>query len=412
MPKIHLKPEALHGLMGRLPEARRRALRHAWECPACRAVLEGVRAEASPPNIQPDYGQIIEDVLRDFGPRLRQAEWERSAAPALLAELVGHEPGRRLMLIRNARRFRSLSLCVLLLDRCREVSPEDPRSGEEWAGLALRLTDLLDPEVYGAGLIEDLRARGWALVANARRIAGDFMDAEQAFAQAEVHLRSGTRDPLERAHTLVFKAVLRRGQRRFEEAERLLRRTLSICLWAGDSRRSVEAMLTLSLVFRESGEPERAIRLLRDACELPSTATDVRLRLAIHHNLASCLIDAGKFLEAEGVLLHNRDLYDQMPGADLRRRWTEAQLARELGRTEEAEVLLTGVRDSFLEQGMPHDAALATLDMALLWSQTGRMSEAVEPARAALRMLSAIGVERDALAAFLLLQRVRGIRAA
>lgn len=412
MPKIHLKPEALHGLMGRLPEARRRALRHAWECPSCRAVLEGTRVEPVSPNIQPDYGQIIEDVLRDLGPRMRQAERERSEAPALLAELTSHEPGRRLMLIRNARRFRSLSLCVLLLDRCREVSIEDPRSGEEWAGLGLRLTDLLDLDLYGRGMIEDFRARGWALVANARRISGDFMDAEQAFAQAEVHLRRGTRDPMERAHLLVFKAVLRRGQRRFAEAERLLRRTLSICLWAGDSRRSVEAMLTLSLVFRESGEPERAIRLLRDACEIPSAATDARLRLAIHHNLASCLIDAGKFLEAEGVLLHNRDLYDQMPGADVRRRWTEAQLARELGRTEEAEVLLTGVRDSFLEHGLTHDAALVTLDMALLCWQTGRMAEAVEPARAALRMLSAIGVERDALAAFLLLQRVRGIRAA
>lgn len=408
MPKIHLKPEALHGLMGRLPEARRRALRHAWECPACRAVLEGSRVEASPPNIQPDYGQIIEDVLRDFGPQMLQAERERSMAPALLAELVGHEPGRRLMLIRNARRFRSLSLCSLLLDRCRELSPYDPRDGEEWAALTLRLTDLLDLEVYGPGLVEDFRARGWAQVANARRIAGDFMESEQAFAHAEAHLRRGTRDPLERAQTLILKSVLRREQGRFQEAERLLRRTLSICLWAGDSRRSVETMITLSLVYREVGGPERAIWLLREASELPLAASDARLRLTIHHNLAMCLVDAGKFLDAEGVLLHNRELYDRLktPWTDLHRNWIEAILARELGRTEQAETLLIRVRDSSVEHGRTADAALATLEMALLYSQAGRAAEAAEPARTALGMFSALGVPRDALAAFILLHRV------
>jgi tetratricopeptide (TPR) repeat protein len=407
MPKIHLKPEALHGLMGRLPEARRRALRHAWECPACRAVLEGARMEASPPNIQSDYGQIIEDVLRDFGPRMRQAERERSMSPALLAELVGHEPGRRLMLIRNARRFRNLSLCSLLLDRCRELSPYDPRDGEEWAALALRLTDLLDPEIYGPGLVEDFRARGWAQVANARRIAGDFMESEHAFAHAQIHLRRGTRDPLERAQTLILKSVLRREQGRFQEAERLLRRTLSICLWAGDSRRSVETMITLSLVYREVGGPERAIRLLREACELPLAASDARLRLTIHHNLAMCLVDAGKFLDAEGVLLHNRELYDRLktPWTDLHRNWIEAILARELGRTEQAEILLIRVRDSSVEHGRTADAALATLEMALLYSQAGRAAEAAEPARTALGMFSALGVPRDALAAFILLHR-------
>jgi tetratricopeptide (TPR) repeat protein len=407
MPKIHLKPEALHGLMGRLPEARRRALRHAWECPSCRAVLEGVRVEPVSPNIQPDYGKIIEDVLRDFGPRMRHAERERAEAPALLAELLRHEPGRRLMLIRNARRFRSLSLCALLFERCREKSPHNPGKGEEWAALALRLTDLLDPQVYGIGLIEDFRARGWALVANARRIAGDFLESEQAFTRAEIHLRRGTRDYLEKANTLIFKAVLRKRQGRFQDAARLLRRALSVCLAAGDSRRAVETLLTLSLVYQEWGAPERAIRLLRDACELPLASSDARLRLTMHHNLAVCLVDAGKFLEAEGVLLHNRELYDRLeiPGTDLRRNWIEAALARELGRTEQAETLLTRVRDSFLEHGMASDAASATLEMALLYAQAGRAAEAAEPARAALGMFSALGVPRDALAAFILLHR-------
>jgi hypothetical protein len=127
MPKIHPKPDALRGIWGL------------------------------------HYDRVLDRVLRDLAPHIRQANRERSEAPALLAELQRHPPARREMLVRNARRFRSYSLGLLLLDRSREVSPGDPRGGEGWALLALHLADSLDPRVYGTGLIEDLRARSWSL---------------------------------------------------------------------------------------------------------------------------------------------------------------------------------------------------------------------------------------------------------
>jgi tetratricopeptide (TPR) repeat protein len=392
-------------MWGLLPESRSRALRHAHECAACRAALE---AEGSStawpfPRIGLAYDRIIDRVLCDLAPRIRQANRERAEAPGLLAELVRHAPGQREMLVRNARRFRSFSLCLLLLDRSREVSPCDPRGGEGWALLALHLTDFLDAAVYGRELIEDVRARSWALLANARRIAGDHLGAERAFGRAEEHLRKGTRDHLERAHTLALKSILRREQSRFHEAERLLRRALSIWLSAGESHRAVEAMIAWSLVYKDHGEPERGIRLLREACELPAALSNPRLSLVIHHNLAACLIDAGKLLEAQGVLLHNRDLYErQMPGTECRRQWLEGQLAGEMGRTEEAETILLEVRDGFLEQGIAYDAALVTLDLAVFVLRSGRAAEAENFANEALTIFAALRIEREALAAFLL----------
>ncbi len=309
MPKIHPKPDALRGMWGLLPDARRRALRHAHECPACRAALEAEGSTVWPFSaVGHHYDRVLDRVLRDLAPHIRLANRERSEAPALLAELQRHAPGRRELLVRNARRFRSFSLCLLLLDRCREVSPEDPREGEGWVLLALHLTNLLDAQVYGPGLIEDVRGRSWSFLANTRRISGDLPEAERAFARAEEHLRRGTRDRLERAQTLVLKATLRRVQRRFEEAERLLRRALSIWLSAGESRGAIEAMLTWSRVYREHGDPARAIRLLREASGLPAALSDSSLAPAIYHHLAVCLFDAGKLLEAEGVLLYSREL--------------------------------------------------------------------------------------------------------
>lgn len=408
MPRIHPKLDALRGMWGLLPEARRRVLRHAHECPSCRKALESGGAKDADwplPRIQPNYERILDQVLRSLEPRIRQAERERAEAPALLAELTRFSPGRREMLVRNARRFRNFSLCLLILDRSRKISPENPRDGEEWALLALHLTDLLASEVYGRGLIEDVRARAWTFFANSRRIAGDLLGAERAFEQAEEHLRQGTRDRLERAQVLVSKASLRRLQSRFKEAERLLRRALSIWLSAGESRRAVEAMITWALVYQEHGQPERGIRLLREASELPAAIRDPRLSLAIYHNLAVCLLDAGKLLEAQGVLLHNRDLYERVPGTVLRGRCVEGQLAGELGRTAEAEDLLTGARDAFLQQGLIYDAALVTIGLAQVSLQAGRAAEAEALAREAFDVFVALRVEREALASYLLAQR-------
>jgi len=393
-------------MWGLLPESRRRALRHAHECASCRAALEAEGSElAWPfPRLGLAYDRIIDRVLCDLAPRIRQASRERAEAPALLAELVRHAPGQREMLVRNARRFRSLSLCLLLLDLSREVSPDDPRGGEGWALLALRLTDFLDSGVYGLELIEDVRARSWALLANARRIASDHFGAERAFRRAEEHLRRGTRDHLERAQVLVLKATLYRVQCRFGEAERLLRRALSIWLWAGESRRAVEAMLTWSAIYSEHYEPERAIRLLREASGLPAALSDPQLALAIHHNLAMSLIQAGKFLEAEGLLLHNRDLYGKVhvPGIELSRKWAEGQLARGCGKMAEAEARFSELQSTYLKQGRNDGAAHLNLELALVCLATGRPAEAEALANEALTIFVGLHIEREALAAFLL----------
>ena len=91
-------------------------------------------------------------------------------------------------------------------------------------GGALEIVDRLDPDWYGASNLADARSQAWRRIANARRSACDYAGAEAAFAHAEVHLREGWCDPLEKAQLLVVKAALRRAQRRYVEAESLFRR--------------------------------------------------------------------------------------------------------------------------------------------------------------------------------------------
>jgi hypothetical protein len=119
-----------------------------------------------------DYDAVLERVLRAFRPRLAAAERERRMAPFLLDELLRHPPERRRLLLRNSRRFQSLGLCFLLLERSRQETRCNPRHGEDFALLALDVCDGLDPEEHEAERIEDLRAQGWRLIARARRARG------------------------------------------------------------------------------------------------------------------------------------------------------------------------------------------------------------------------------------------------
>ena len=351
---------------------------------------------------EPDYGLVIDKVLCTLRPKISAVERERGEAPGLLAELLRHPPERREVLVRNSRRFGNLSLCGLLLQMSRQEGMRDPLQGEQLARLALLLTERLGTD-HGPRQLEDLRARCWMLIANARRIACDLFGAEQAFREAEAHLRRGTRDLLERAQLLVFKSSLRRAERRFSEAVRLLRRAVSIRMAIGERQGTVEALVAWAVICDQDGEPEEAIRLLHNArgfCD-PDSDLEVMLR----HNMALCLLDAGRTLEAKALFDSNRQLYRQIqnPLQQLRVFWVEAEIARDLGRFAEAEGLLRKIRDDFVKRENAYEAASASLELAVLYADRGRFAAAERLARQVLPVFQAYRIPREALACLILI---------
>jgi tetratricopeptide (TPR) repeat protein len=247
MPRIHPKPEVLRGLIQLLPETRARFLHHVQACPSCREALTGrlPRDRGGVLSWRPSVkavGRAIDGVLSSFRSRIQAAARERAEAPFLLAALLAQRPERREILARNSRRFRSLALCGLLVDRGHEASVDAPGEAETLATLALALVDALDAGWYTAKVLADTRGRCWMVVGNARRVATDLAGAEEAFRQAAAALRQGTGDPTEKAQLLVYRAFLRQAQQRPDEAAVLFRRTVAIFLSAGDSLRAAESV--------------------------------------------------------------------------------------------------------------------------------------------------------------------------
>lgn len=392
MPKIYSKPELLRGLLEQLPVYR-------TPSPEIPIPAGGARILPWRPS-EADYGRAVDNVLASFRPRVSSAVREQAEAPALLDELLRHTPERRVVLVNNSGRFRSLALCALLLESSRQEGYKDPAEGERRADLVLALADRLDPEWYGARVLEDVRARSFMLIGNARRVASDLWGAEKAFRTAEAHLRQGTGDRLERARLLCFKACLRRAQRQFAEAARLFKRAASVFLAAGEAHSAAEAIIGLAVVCQYEGEPEEAIRLLGEAEGLVDPRVDPRLHLYVRFNRIVSLAEAGRSGEAAALLARSHD-FRQV--SDPKRRlwllWLKARIALGLGQLPQAARLLVRVRNGFVASGDGYRAALVCLSLAEVCARLGWTAATKRLASEVIPIFLSLGIVREALAA-------------
>lgn len=326
---------------------------------------------------------------------------ERMEAKSLLAEVLGHPPERQILLVMNSPRFQTWGLCEILLKRSWEQNFQDAMLGERLALLTLEVLDNLDPTYYGAEPVEDLRARAWAYVANARRLKSDLKGAEEAFALAFASLERGTGEPLEKGIILDLRSSLLKDLHRFDEALRSLRRAIKIFREVGEIHRAGRSLVKTATVHHFMGEPEQAISLLYQALELIDPAREPRLQLIAWHNLIDDLAETGQFMKAQQLLMKARPLYQQFshPRFQHPREWVESKIARGLGQRNLAEALLLKARNGFLSEGKPFDVALVSLDLALVYAEQNRVNELKRIAEEIVPIFSSHQIHREALAA-------------
>jgi tetratricopeptide (TPR) repeat protein len=403
----HLTDLQMEGMFVAQSEEDRDALRHIAGCAQCRERFEeiGRRMEATAGSRAPG------ETAAALGPRnlalavLLARQWRE--APARLVELLQTRPADRELMIRREPRFHTWSLLDLLTERSRETAAENPEGAEELGRLALVVADQLDAVLYGAGPLEDLRARAWALVGNARRVRSDLKGADEAFRVAREHLARGSGDLLERATIDDLEASLRRGQGRSEEATSLLHQAIDVFRSLGELHRAGRSLVNLSVVHCYRGELDSAVSLIREALTLLDGEREPRVFLNTRHNLAFYLAGAGRFEEAmeayhEAVPLY-RDFPD--PWVQNRRRWVRGRILRGLGRRGTAEKLLLQARDGFVAEGIPYDTALVSLELATLYAEQGRTADLKRLAEEMVPIFASLQIHREALAALAMLKQ-------
>jgi tetratricopeptide (TPR) repeat protein len=197
---------------------------------------------------------------------------------------------------------------------------------------------------------------------------------------------------------LDLEASLRRDQRRLPEALHLLDRALEL---SNGTRATARILIKRAKTLEEMGDYEGTTGALRQADPLLLTEQhDSRLLLCLRFNLFEILCLMGRFPEVEPLMPEVRALAEGL-GNELdlvRLRWMEAKLWAGLGRLEEALAALRWVASEFAMRGIAYDAALVTLEAAVLLADEGRTQEVKRLARETAPIFKAQGVGREALA--------------
>jgi tetratricopeptide (TPR) repeat protein len=409
-----------------MPEAESRELqRHLFVCSDCEerliALLPGWTTVSGSGPCEPvaEKGPAAEEAYRGLLKRVladKQAAVERRScrrtrekaeAGLLLRELHSLPAGSRVTLVRHDGRFQGWELFEQLVLQARQKVLEDPRGAEADFQVAVELAQHLDPSRYGPGSVEAAQARAWAWLGNAQRILFDFRGAEEAFERAEEHLERSWLDPLDEALVLELKALLRRAQRRFDEALPMLDAAIALYREINETHFEGRARITKGLALQYAGEIGAAVACLREGLFLIDPDEEPRLLFAAHGNLLLCLTDGGRHAEAAALLHEVRPLCERVgtPTDLVRLRWIEGRVARGLGRWKEAEAAFGEVRAAFLAGPSAYDAALVSLDLATVYVQQGRAAETRRLASELLPIFRSREIHREAIAALLFFQR-------
>ena len=352
--------------------------------------------------------QLYKKILRlqkevgHWDERVAVAEWPQSME--LFAKLRDLPFDEQLSLVTDDESFHLWGVCQLLLKESLEAAFEDPGRAINFAELGVKVAQTLG-DAYDPYWVLDLRARSYAYLGNAQRVLGELRSAETAFREAEALLtRSMTGNDLVRAEVIYLKSSLRRAQRRLGESMEMVAQALAIYREHDDLQGVGNTLLKRSRILEELGNTEEAIASLREAIGIAEPLS--RLDLYARYNLLNTLTLAGRYAEADQFLPEVRGIFAQggRPLDLLRLRWIEAKVSRGQGRLREAEESFRQVQEEFLARGMGYDAALVSLDLAILFAQEHRTEDLKRLAADILQVFESRDVHREAVATLILFQ--------
>jgi transcriptional regulator with XRE-family HTH domain len=389
-----LPPEAVERTLATL-EANRAASGAAWDPddPAGPGRRRAEAVVARSARLAADFSRSLLSLLSREGAALQARE---QAAP-LWTRLRRHTAEERLGLVEGSLKFRSWALCERVAAESIAAAPNHPRQALELAELARRIAELAPGTESWS---RRLQGYAWAHVGNARRVCNDLPGAEEAMARAWKLWEAGGPEGegiLEEAWLPGLEATLRRDQRRLSEALEQINRALS--LERGEIRAQI--LLAKSGILEMMGDPEGSTAVLREAAPLINAGREPRLAFGLRFNLLVNFCRLGKAADAEPGLPEVRELAKRLgEGLDLTRVvWLEGKIAAGLGRTAEAYAAFQQVRREFTARELAYDAALVSLELALLLLEQGRAAEVRGLAGEMVWIFRAQGVHRETLAA-------------
>jgi tetratricopeptide (TPR) repeat protein len=376
------------------------SLEHLSElCPRCRQELQVVQDQLtlSPP--VPMVQAVLKSTLGELKRQHRHAEKD-------FQELLALSQAERLDRIRQARRrFKGSHLVYLLLN---QTEQEFTRNLEEAKNLA-HVAHMVVHHSPAESAAVEVEALVYAFLGNAYRAAGDRRQADSFFINARRFVRhNAVREPALLARIDELEGSLRKDQRRFTEAEEMFSRALVLYGMSGGRPGEVgRVLVNLGGLYFVQGKNVAAIEMTRFALQLLSPNSHTRLYTMARYNLALQLTEIGQHEEAAGILESDAALFTQMqePWTQLRLLGIHGKIAVARGELLAARHLFEEARTGFIAQGIGFDAAIVSMELALLHLRTGELPAVKVLAEEMVQLFQAQDVHRETTAALLLFEK-------
>lgn len=406
MRDIHISRELYHAVeRGDLPKEfleEVQAEHLLARCSCCRAEAEAYASRRSAGFFA--WSRVLQLISHLVPLWLTPSERELRGAQRDFEELLAIAPEDRASRLARARsRFRSPALVRLLLDESRRCLPSHPVEAFHFAELARTVANRNPrmPEFF------ELYVLATAAQANACRVQDENGRAEELFALArQIMDQHGVADPAVIARVDDLEGSLRKDQRRFPEAEKLLKRAAALYFLTRSIEDRARVLVKLADTYCARGALALAIETAQTALGLLGSKSEPHLRVCAHYNLTFYLASAGRFDEAADLLEVDEPLYRRFsePWVHLRLLWLRADIAAGKGDLATAERLYRETRDGFTTNRMAYDAATVSLDLAILYLRQERLVDVQTLAEEMLVIFQAQDVDREALAALRLFQ--------
>ncbi len=346
------------------------------------------------------------DVLEPVTLRgLLRLERERRIAQPLLAALDRGERSWADFSHSERRLLAGAPMIDHILQESFALRYRDPQEMVLLADRARQLAEGLPTRRYGARVLADLRARAWSELGNAWRVADQLPKAQEAMAAAARWARKGTLDLQLAARLADLAASLAADLGRFAEALELLDDVCSIYHRLGDRHMVGRALISQANICSRNAEPEMAIERLTEGLWRIDPLRDLRLEQNALQSRAVMFTNAGMYEAARACLCDPRLRRPRERLNKLRRFWLEGKISAGLGEYGRAEASFNVARQGFRRDEKYFDAALVSLDLALMLLKQGRRRELNWLVDQMISTFRSLGIAREAIASLLLLQR-------
>ncbi len=282
---------------------------------------------------------------------------------------------------------------------------ENPSLMVQHAMIAVKNAKALKALRYGTDRVFDLRGKTEAELGNAYRVLDQHDLAEEHLDYARQLLELGSGDESLQIRLIELEASLDADRRRFGFAASLLLRVAEFHQRTGSFHLAGRASIKRGLYVGYAGYPKEAIGILEEGLSQVDGGSEPSLVYAARHNQFLFLIDCGRFREAQIFRMRHGQILGRAEGRmnRVRLRWLDGRIEAGLKNPGRAETAFREVKEEFEELSLPYEASIVALDLATALLALGRPKEAEEEVRAAAKVFQALRIEREALAAVLVL---------